>query len=255
MELEKLTDVQQEATPEEKDAQQVTDTPAESSTETNQSGEAASQGAAPSIPDVNEIPLHKHPRWQELQSANEELKRTVQEQSRYLQGIPQYLDQFRQQLTSKDSPAPDWFQELYGNNPLAWQKYSERQSQERQQLRQEVMQDIQRSQQQEQAMGAYWVNWTNNELKKLKDNGAEFDDEELKGVMRQSMPTDSQGNLNYPEAYRILTLQKQAAKQVEVEKARKKIAAATTSPQGGESGGKDYMTSDELRKQSWNKLT
>lgn len=274
MEVENLTELPREGDPLEKvgeellgkEAAQVNETPAESSTGSNENGNAPSQGGAPegaapeqvtpppSTPTQDNVPFNKHPQWIRQQSEMAELRQRNEQMSAYLQQIPGYLDSMRQQLTSREAPIPDWFRELYGDSPKAWQLYQQREAQMYQQVQQNVLQSIAQQQQYGEQVTTYWNGQVENEFQKLEQSGKQFDREELKAVLLNYRPVGDDGLLDFSKAYDILEAQKAKATQLAQGEARKKIAAATAPTPAGESKAKDYTTTAEIRNKNWHSL-
>lgn len=246
------------------EASQGNETPAESSTESNENGNAPSQEGAPAqpaetqaqpnTPDATNVPFHQHPRWQEMQQQLAESRQREAQITQYLQQIPGYLDSMRQQLTNKEAPIPDWFVELYGNSPKAWQLYQQRESQMYQQMQQSIMQNIYQEAQQREQTATYWNNQVDGEFARLEQSGKKFDREELKNVLLTYRPVGDDGLLDFNRAYEILDAQKKAAQIAAQGVQRKKIADATSPTAGGDSKPKDYATTAELRNKSWHSL-
>lgn len=250
----KETEVPREGNSLESLEQKEKETPAESSPEINQNGETPSpEGVTENIQAQTEVPFHKHPRWQEMQQANMELRQKVEENEKLLQGIPQYLDTFRQQLTSKDAPPPDWFVELYGDSPRAWELYQQHEARRYDEIASRVKQDLETQQQAQISQAKHWDNWVNSEVKHLEETGTQFDKNELFQVMLKYQPVEN-GSLSFSKGLEILQAIKVQESMKTKEKTRKAIADATSPSSGGEKGTKDYLTSADLRGKGWTSL-
>lgn len=229
-------------------------TPAESSTGANENGSQPSQGGATNTPTESTAPFNEHPRWQEMQRELAETRRRADEMAGQLQQIPGYLDQMRQQLTSRDAPVPDWFKELYGDSPKAWGLYQQREAQQYQQMQQSIMQGIQAQQQEQAQVATYWANQVSNEFTKLEQSGKKFDRKELEAVLLNYKPVGEDGLLDFNKAYDILEYQKKAAQVAAQGQQRKKIADATSPTPSGDAPAKDYVTTAEIRGKNWGSL-
>lgn len=237
----------------------VKETPADSSTETTQDEDTPSQEGemepkAPNIPTESTVPFNEHPRWKEQQAELAELRRQNQDVMQYLQQVPQYLDSVRSQLTSKDQPIPEWFKELYGDSPKAYQLYQQSRQQEKQEMQQQIFADMASQQRQQTESAHYWVGQVESEFKRLEQNGKTFDREELKAVLLNFKPTTDAGLLDFEKAYDILQAQKAAAGAQVRNQERKKIADATSPTSAGEKGAKDYKTTADIRGITWGSL-
>lgn len=240
--------------PDENKEAQVNDTPAESSTDSNENGEAPSQEGAPSTPDDTNVPFHQHPRWKEMHEKLTSAEQRADQMSQYMQNIPGYLDEMRKQLTNKDAPVPDWFKTLYGDNPEAYKLYQQQHDQEIQQVRQQVLGEIQENEKKQRDSQAYWARQVNEEFEKLEQAGKQFDREELKTVLMTYRPTNENGLLDFGKAYEILDNQKKAAVAAGQNQQRKRIADTTSPTPGGDTPAKDYQTTADLRNKTWHSL-
>lgn len=244
------------------EASQGNDTTADSSTVPNENGEAPSQGGAPveaatPTPNTsaeNNVPFNEHPRWKEMQQELAYARQRADELAGYVQQIPGYLDSMRQQLTSKEAPIPEWFVELYGNSPKAWQLYQQRETQMYQQMQQNIVQGIQQQAQYQEQVTTYWESQVENEYKRLEQSGKKFDRAELQAVLLNYRPIGENGLLDFEKAYDILIAQKQAAVAAGQAQKRQKIAEATAPTSGGDAPVKDFVTTAEIRGKNWNSL-
>lgn len=240
-----------ELVPQEKEA------PAESSTETNQKVDEPSQGGdeqqAPNTPEEKTVPFNQHPRWREMESELSELRKLRQDYEQFKQYLPQYLDSYRVQLTNQDDTAPQWFVELYGDNPQAWKLYQEHENRRYEQVQQRVFQDFQNQQLAREQENARWVQWVNTEVARLQADGKQFDQNELMNTMLKYRPVDENGSLSFDKGYEILMATRAQQQIAANDAARKKIAAATASTPGDKSS-KDYLNTADLRGKSWTSL-
>lgn len=233
------------------EANKETKTPAES--QPAKESEEVKPKEGESTPE-EDIPFHKHPRWIEREN---ELKQLREFQEQVAPKLAE-LETFKTKVeTSNDSKSdvPEWFQELYGNNPAAWAKYAEHSSQEREQTKKEIIADQQRQREEAVKEEQKWNLWVEGGLTGLEGKGYKFDRNELIQTMLTYRPTDEKGDFDFEAGYKIL----QATKPKEVvdparSNARKQLADSTTRSSKSEPVQKDYMTPADLRNKSWHKL-
>lgn len=228
------------------------DTPAES-LPAKESGEVKPDQGKNTDEDLT-TPFHKHPRWIERENELRILKEKNEQYERDLEDLKQFREQTSQKLSPTDTKIPDWFVTLYGNNPEAWEKYSEHTKAEREEIKREVIEAQQQQIIEAQEQEKYWDNWVENEMSKLEAKGYKFDREELAQVMFKTKPTDAEGNFDFEAGYETYIARKGTNVNPQVSQARKQVADSITKSSRGEPAKKDYMTSAELRGKSWNQL-
>src|SRR3990167_4198961 len=80
--------------------------------------------------------FHKHPRWIAMQSELGELRE-------FREKVSPLLDNLEKSPKAEEKTnAPDWFTELFGENPEAWAKYRQYDNSQRQQLRKEILDEV-----------------------------------------------------------------------------------------------------------------
>lgn len=225
------------------------ETPSESPTENEPEVEEPEVGES-NTPEDN-VPFHKHPRWIERERELQELRDQREADARAIAELSERVSE-RQETTG---PVPEWFQELYGDNPIAWEKYSEHDKANREQIKQEAVTELQSRQQKEVDESNHWNNWVNSEIEKLQNSGKEFDRNELIKVMLEYRPTDPDNNFDFEAGHRIYEALQQKPVNTARSDARKQLAdMATGRSNTGEPAKKDYMTPSDLRGRSWNAL-
>ena len=237
------------------------ETPADSPTETkpeeekpSQEGEKeSSEEKKPEDSNTPEeqIPFHKHPRWKEIYSKNQELEQKVAELSRFKEEISPKL----QELEEKKQPIPNWFADTFGEDEAKWEAFQTYDRQRREEIKDEIYSENEEYYRNQQEQTKKWSDWTTNQLQDLKDEGLKFEENELLKVLVDYKPVDDQGNLNFHKGYEILLKGKAAD---EVEKSRKteqkkKIASQSMAEGSGESQ-RNYKTSKDLRNKDWSDL-
>jgi hypothetical protein len=199
-----------------------------------------------------DIPFHKHPRWIEREREAEELRAKVEEDQRIIAELKSFKEEIAQKLPH-DSVVPDWFQELYGNNQVAWQKYSEYDKQQREQIKRDIIAEQEQARSQIAEESNRWNKWVDTEIDKLSSDGAKFDKNKLIKVMLDYRPTDENNNFDFKAGLKIY--QALEGNDNSASQARKELADTTTrSSSRGEPKKKDYMTPADLRNRSWMSL-
>lgn len=264
-----LANIQQEgalAFPE-NSGEQEKETPAESPTEDNQTeqspssqgeGEidASSEEGAPKEPNTenaNNLPFNKDPRWQDLIRERDEAR---EEASRLRSATPEPVAQVTLQATQASVPKP--FVELFGENEDAWNKWQELSRLERETLKNELVQDQVRAQEAQKSETDRWNKWVEKSVEglerthgaKLQKDSSDFN--ELMKITLEYKPSDDHGNISFEKGYELMMKLRREENQ-EKSKARKSIAAATSSEPKAEAAPADFYTSKDLRR-GWNLL-
>lgn len=226
-----------------------TETPTESLPETKQEEETPAEGDVPAEEKSEDnLPFHKHPRWIERENELNSLKEREEEMARELAE----LKSFREEKKTDDS-IPDWFSELYGDNQVAYQKYSEHEARRTEEIEARILarQEEQRTQQTRES--EHWQKWVDTEIDKLAAKGLSFDKNELIQTMLEYRPTDESNNFDFDAGFKIYEAMK-GKPDTARSTARKQLADATTVTRNSEAPKKDYMTPAELRNRSWSSL-
>lgn len=226
-----------------------TETPSESPAEKEVKVEEPVQGV--NTEEKKEVPFHEHPRWKERE---EELRKLREFREEVTPKLAEF-DQIKSSLNKGEkSTIPEWFIELYGENEVAWQKYSEHTAQEREQMAKDILAQQETKRQEAQKEETYWNNWVEEGINSLQVVGLEFDRNALIKTMLDNPKetTNALGNFDFNLGYKLYR-EKNPPVQVNSE-ARKKLADTTTRSSTTDKGSKDYMTSNDLRNKSWNQL-
>lgn len=234
------------------------ETPTESSSEDNQDGDEPSQeGGEESKGDSDENtldekpePFHKHPRWQQMRTENEDLKATLDElKTRVDEG----------EKAQSPIEMPDWAAKAFGTDEVGKQIYQgfiNQGKSDREQIREEILAEQEELATQQQQEQKKWDNWADEGIETLKENGKDFDRNELIKVAIEYQPTDDEGNISLDKAYAILSMQK-AQKEADGKgknNARKKLASSTVSNNQGEPTPSNQIDPKELRSKSFSAL-
>jgi hypothetical protein len=196
------------------------------------------------------VPFHKHPRWIEREN---ELK-TLREQQEENAKVIAELSSLKDEIKPKATVVPEWFKELYGDNEIAYQKYSEHHQKEVEDIEQNLIkrQEDQRIKATQETQK--WDKWVTDEIGKLRSEGKEFDENKLKKVMLDYSPTDTNNNLDFQKGYKIYEALETKVDNTEKSSARKELADKVSGTSKGDKPVKDYMTPADLRNKSWGNI-
>lgn len=222
------------------------ETPPESLPGTKPEGDEPAEG---DVPAEDNVPFHKHPRWIERENELTSLREREEEMARELADLKAFREETSKKLETPTG-VPEWFQELYGDNQVAWQKYSEHEQARTTELETRIL-SKQREEQTKQTQEAErWTKWVDEEIGKLESEGNTFDKNRLIQTMLEYRPTDENNNFDFKaglKIYKALETKPDTAKS----DARKALAdTATATSTRGETPKKDYMTTAELRNRS-----
>ena len=222
-------------------------TPTESLPEKETEEEAPAEGE---VPAEDNLPFHKHPRWIERENELKEIREHDAQVMRELEELKAFK---QEQSRQTDIGIPDWFQELYGDNEVAWEKYAKREQEREAEIEQRVLSKQIQAQQAQQQETERWSKWVDDEIGKLEAEGHTFDRNKLiKDVMLKYRPTDVNNNFDFKAGIEIYNALEQ--KDTTKSQARKALADTQTSSKGGEKPARDYETSTTLRNRSWGSL-
>jgi cell division protein FtsB len=226
------------------------ETTTESSPETVPEAEQPVEGEVP----TEELPFHAHPRWKQREAELQELRQSNEETARELAELRASQEETSQRLKPQDSNIPDWFTELYGENDVAWRKYSEHEQKRTEEIEARVFQRQEESRQKQAQETQRWDNWVETQITKLQDTGATFDRNKFVSTMLEYRPTDENNNLDFNAGFKIYQALEGKPDTAKSE-ARKQLADTTTKTSTrGEPQKKDYKTSQDLRNKSWENL-
>lgn len=198
-----------------------------------------------------ELPFHKHPHWIKREEELRELREFKETVTPKLSEI----DEIKSRLPKMEkTEVPDWFKELYGDNEVAYQKYSEHHQKEVEEIEQSLIERQENQRQQSIKETQKWDKWVADQITGLKNEGKEFDENKLKKVMLDYSPTDSNNNLDFQKGYKIYEALETKVDNTEKSQARKQLADTAINTSKGEKEKKDYMTSNELRNKSWGQI-
>lgn len=208
-----------------------------------------------SKPEVNnpaeeDIPFHKHPRFKALTDEKNQLKQTVEE----MQAKLQELSARTQQTPDQEEDIPQWFSDAFGDDTKVWAAFKEYNENQIKQVEKSVEERLKSKSKEEQEAFSKWNNWIESEVDRLKDDGKQFDKNELLKVANDFRPVDEKtGYINFDKAYEILSFMKSKDSQAGKEKAdiKKNIISENKSNEPQRSS---ELTSKDVRYRDWRDL-
>lgn len=218
--------------------------------EKNEDGKEPSQSGEKNNPAEEDIPFHKHPRFKALTDEKNQLKQTVEEMQIKLQE----LSTITQQTPDQKEDVPKWFSEAFGDDTKVWSAFKEYNENQIKQVEKSVEERIKSKSKEEQESVSKWNNWIESEVDRLKDDGKQFDKNELLKVANDFRPVDEKtGYINFDKAYEILSFMKSKDSQAGKEKAdiKKNIISENKSHEPQRSS---ELTSKDVRYRDWRDL-
>lgn len=233
--------------------EEETETPAESQPETTNEEEEPSQ-EGDNIPDESpqeeNIPFHKHPRFQEVIQEKNTLKEQLEDQRKRFEELESSFDK---KIDSLQSPTQQQLDPnlvtLLGENPDHHRAWKNSLQAQKDAWMKEVRESIAKEQQEQQAETARWNKWVEDSISGLESEGKKFDRNKLMDVAVKYRPTDDQGNIDFSKAYELY--EQLTPKDTAKSKARKKAASLSDATNVGGSTGKKIITSQDVRNRSW----
>lgn len=234
--------------------EQENDTPDSSPEETNSEEETPSHQGEEETPavesntdDENTIPFHKHPAWLERKQQWDE---KMAQKDREIQELREAVGRVAEAPTPQsDVVIPEWFKGIYGDDQNAWNSYQADRVSERERIKQELLAEQTAQLRAKEEQVRRWEDYQNTSINRLRDEGKDFDRNELMDVMYKFRPTDEQGNFDFSKGYEILSSIKAAKHNPEKSKARKEIVDMTPSKPSLDTK-KDYATAEDFRGKS-----
>lgn len=214
--------------------------------EPSQEGDTTEETQDKNTSDEDNIPFHKHPRWQQKQKEVEDLKQRVDELStKPKEEAP---------LNAGEESLPQWVLGLAQGQDTpevrAWYKqYQQSTKQERDSIRQDVLKEIKQEQEKKEQEVTKWNDWVEEETTRVLDGEKGFTKNELLKVANDFQPIDEKGNISFEKALQILKMQKQGKDSSTEQK--KKIAASTTSGGKTSDGESKSFNPHSLRNQDF----
>lgn len=198
-----------------------------------------------------EVPFHEHPRWKQREEELKTLREAEEAHAREIEELKAFREESK---TSKTTAIPDWFKELYGDNEVAWAKYSEHDRVQRDDIKREVLQEQELLRQRQTDEANRWNKWVDDQITKLQADGKQFDRNKLIKTMLEYRPTDDNNNFDFEKGYRIYEALEQKEADPQKSQERKQLADIVTATTKGDKKSKDFLTAHDLRNKSWNNL-
>lgn len=250
---ETLTNTETEQVDQPQASDEQTETAQDSSTEQKTETVVTPSSEGENTQSEENLPFHKHPRWQRMNEEKKALEATVND-----------LLAFKQQVESKSSDSsqqssvPEWFKNLYGDNPQVWSQYQSYEKDMRQQIKTEALNELKGEQEKQTQEVQKWNKWVDTQFDDLEDTGKTFDRNEFRKFILdynaeyKSLPLNEKGDIDIPKCYELMTrLNPPSApdnKLIEKKKLASKMASGTTT----ESKQSDFISLEELRgKRNW----
>lgn len=226
------------------------ETPASSSEENTEDNDPSQEGdttEAPAVntPDETNVDFHKHPAWKEREALWHKREQDWQEKMSTLEKSVQELAAARKE-TPANSPAPQWFRGVYGDDEEAWKDYQSHQRSIIETAKREVVEEQRRAAQEVTQRQKQWEDYSNRQMDSLEGEGNKFDRTELKALVEKYSPIDANGNADYRKGLEIYNLT-QSAKPKPSIAAKKKAADIDSTDSDAEPSSKEYVTSEDLR--------
>lgn len=240
-----LADIPTEGEPFGETDEKETETPAASPVE-NKPEAAAPPSEGVNTPDEDNLPFHKHPRWKEMHERNKRLESELNEFKTFRESATRDLESVKSAKDAKSEEViPERAKRLFGENPEAYRLWKEEMEDWKTQAKREVYEDQQRVQAESQARLSQANSWIDQSLNTLREEGKEFDKNELFKVAKEFMPTDENGNLDLRRAYNIMERMK-ASEISKVTAAKKEVARNATPTPVADPPSKQFLTNKDL---------
>lgn len=256
-----LADIPSEGEAFGKKDERVKETPAESPADNKPTEQAPSPAGAETAPSLdesnkqdesNDVPFHKHPRWQKMREENEALRSRLEELN---SSVGQIKETFSQQHQSSVE-IPAWFSKLYGENVEAWDAYQDHVKAEREAIKTELFKEQQAQQAKYQEEQKRWHDWVDTSIEKIEnqfqaDLSNEKDREKFLAFVHKYKPTDDHGNIDLVKGWELYS-ERQPKEDPARARARKEAADRVMSDsKPAEKPAKDFYTNLDVKKWSW----
>jgi len=218
--------------------QEEKETPAVSPAESKPEEKAQPSQEGENIPDENNLPFHKHPRWKALQ---EERKTDRQ----LIESLQQKLNEVQPKVQAT-SALPQWFVNMYGEDQALFQQFQQQETERINAIKESVVKEIEAKEKAKVEAQSKWEKWVDDQIGTLVEEGKKFDKNELFAVLNQYRPTDEQGNLDFRKGYELLEL-KHSSKPTSNPS---KQVAAKTAPSNGSVSSTKGIPIEQLRRKS-----
>ncbi len=192
-----------------------------------------------------------HPRWKERETDwtrrfNDQESRHTQEIEQIRKDIESKFDRKREAL---DTDVPKWF----GGDAEAWKQYQVHEESRLNQLEQNMIKKAEEKADKEQKAVDEATTYLNNTIveiendKKINPDGQKIDKNKLLKFVLDNELVDTKGRWNYRAGFLLMKSNVNSVKKDIIDE-KKKIAAASTGNDKGETKTPSYMTSDDFKK-------
>lgn len=225
-------------------------TPSESQPENEPEEDEPVEGQdAPPAEEAATVPFHEHPRWKAREEELQSLREQAEENARI-------IAELAAAKPSSETEVPEWFQELYGDNPIAYAKYSEVEQARKEEIKREIIESQEKERIQAIEEEQRWAKFVQDGFASLEGEGKTFDRNELGKFMLENPITDIEGNFDFARSLSLFErINPPATSDPAHSNARKQLADQTTrSRASGDKPARDYMTPADLRNKSWGSL-
>ena len=235
-----------------------TASPAETKTKTEEPA-SPQAGENKNTEDDNNIPFHKHPRWKERERQFNETKKQYEDR---LAQMEAKLTELGNSSSAKKTSAvdtsaiPQWFVELYGDNPLAWQKYEQAQEMQYAQWRDRLVKETEQLDQKEQAQLKEANKFVEDSISKLEEqydidlsyqDGKNSLRNEFLNFMLERRPSTEDGTYDFINGWKWFSETRTKEPVDETTAAKKNVAAKTVPSKKAEAASKEFATPNDLR--------
>lgn len=222
-------------------------TPPDSSPEKAEEAAGQPETSVEEVPkDLGEKPLHTDKRF----------KTVIEERNRYREEAAQVreaqaeLERRLQDLERRPSPEtqgtkPEWFKRYFGDDEEAWNGFQSMTRSAKEEAKREALQEFESTLTAEEKSLNEAREYNQSQMQSLRDEGEDFDVNELTAVMLKYKPTTEDDQLDFRAGLEILKLQKPKDGKPQ---ARRQLASSLNQSKGAaEPQSKDYVTAADLR--------
>lgn len=194
----------------------------------------------------DELPFHKHPRFKALVDEKNAYKAKLDELEKFKEETETKLKSIE---TKPDSDIPEWFVEVFGENPEAYAQYQDQNKTDRDSLKSELLAELKQSSSKADADLVEGQKYIDDQVELIKEKGITFDRNSLMKAMNDEPIFNKDGNLDFITKARMLELESKSDPE------KGKIIKRKISEDGTKSGEEEkprtYRTPEEMRRTPW----
>ena len=210
-------------------------------------------------PKVEEnVPFHKHPRWIERErKQKEQIESLKSDFQKELEGIKKLIPAQAQPAL----PMPQWFVNIYGDNPEAWKEHSSYDAERRNEIKDELRKEFQAESTKSTQDIKEIEKSLDSSFAELKDSGRDVDenaftklilDFEAKGA---KLPSKADNSFDFEAIYDLFdSMNILPKKQVSQTTSAKKELAAATIKRTPDASKREYSTPKDFKGKSFQSL-